>query len=55
MLSKNNLFSLQKFLEKTDIPKTTISKVMNSSNPFGEAKNLFNGLKKSRMVRYVLA
>lgn len=42
----DNLFSLQKFLEKTDIPKTTISKVMNSSNPFDEAKNLFNGLKE---------
>ncbi len=37
------LFSLQKFLEKNDIPKATISKVMSSSNPFGEAKNLFNG------------
>ena len=42
----DSLFSLQKFLEKADIPKTTISKVMNSSNPFGEAKNLFNGLKE---------
>lgn len=42
----DNLFSLQKFLEKVDIPKTTIMNVMNSNNPFGEAKNLFNGLKE---------
>jgi len=42
----DDLFSLQNFLEKTTIPKTTISKVMASSNPFGEAKNLFNGLKE---------
>ncbi len=38
------LFSLQKFLEKNEIPKVTISRVMSSGNPFGEAKNLFNGL-----------
>lgn len=40
----DKLFSLQKYLESIDLPKTTISKVMKSSNPFGEAKNLFNGL-----------
>ena len=42
----DKLFSLQKYLESIDLPKTTISKVMKSSNPFGEAKNLFNGLKE---------
>ena len=42
----DDLFSLQRFLEKVDIPKATISKVMKSNNPFGEAKNLFNGLKE---------
>ncbi len=42
----DKLFSLQKYLESIDMPKTTISKVMKSSNPFGEAKNLFNGLKE---------
>lgn len=41
----DKLFSLQKYLESIDLPKTTISKVMKSDNPFGEAKNLFNGLK----------
>lgn len=40
----DKLFSLQKYLESIDLPKNTIIKVMNSSNPFGEAKNLFNGL-----------
>jgi hypothetical protein len=40
----DKLFSLQKYLESIDLPKTTISKVMKSSNPFGEAKNLLNGL-----------
>ena len=40
----DKLFSLQKYLESIDLPKTTISKVMKSSNPFGEAKNLFNAL-----------
>ena len=42
----DKLFSLQKYLESIDLPKTTISKIMKSSNPFGEAKNLFNGLKE---------
>lgn len=40
----DKLFSLRKYLESINLSKTTISKVMNSSNPFGEAKNLFNGL-----------
>lgn len=40
----DKLFSLQKYLESINLPKTTISKVMKSSNPFGETKNLFNGL-----------
>ena len=40
----DKLFSLQKYLESIDLLKTTISKVMKSSNPFGEAKNLFNSL-----------
>lgn len=42
----DKLFSLQKYLESIDLPKTTIAKIMKSSNPFGEAKNLFNGLKE---------
>ena len=42
----DKLFSLQKYLESIDLPKSTISKIMKSSNPFGEAKNLFNGLKE---------
>lgn len=43
----DKLFSLKKYLENINLPSSTISKVMNSSNPFGEAKNLFNGLKES--------
>ena len=42
----DKLFSLQKYLESINLPQTAISKVMKSSNPFGEAKNLFNGLKE---------
>lgn len=35
------LFSLKKYLESIDLPQTIVQKVMNSKNPFGEAKNLF--------------
>lgn len=37
------LFSLNKYLESIDLPRQTVQKVMSSKNPFGEAKNLFNG------------
>jgi hypothetical protein len=40
------IFSLNKYLESIDLPPSTVQKVMNSNNPFGEAKNLFNGLKE---------
>ncbi len=37
------LFSLEKYLYSIDLPHSTVQKVLSSKNPFGEAKNLFNG------------
>lgn len=41
----DKLFSLEKYLERINIPKNEIVRIMNSKSPFGEAKNLFNGVK----------
>ena len=36
----DKLFSLQKYLESINLPQSTISKIMKSSNVFGEAKKI---------------
>lgn len=41
----DKLFSLKKYLERIDLSENEIDRIMNSRNPFGEAKNLFNGVK----------
>lgn len=41
----DKLFSLRKYLERIDLSENEVDRIMNSRNPFGEAKNLFNGVK----------
>lgn len=38
----DKLFSLRKYLERIDLSENEVDRIMNSRNPFGEAKNLFN-------------
>lgn len=41
----DKLFSLRKYLERINLSENEVDRIMNSRNPFGEAKNLFNGVK----------